>query len=170
MPKRRREAGRAKDPWVVGNLRQVAKFFRTGHSAVRHWFEDGAPGRKGEYDLAAIMAWRDERRARAVEAEGGDEALQAARTRKEIANANRVELAYKRDIRQVVDRQEMYARVRRVVDAAVAAFERAPGVLPTLLSDPDVEKRRAATRQWANDERMQMYRELTGEDEQQGTD
>ena len=140
------------EPWIVGSLADVARFFRVHPDTVRTWRRQGLPGDKGAWNLSAIVAWREGRRRATPEMiPGAAEGRFEADARKATADADLYEM--KRDQRRgdLIDVDTVTRVYARHATHARALWEQAPdrllGLLPATATGDDKRRFRAeATR------------------------
>jgi uncharacterized protein YicC (UPF0701 family) len=110
---------------VFGSAAEVAGHFGVSERAVHYWLSAGCPGQPGEYDAAAIAAWRDGRkkdeqsddnpRAKYLAARAERELLKLAKDRRELVEADAVRRLFARHI------HEAKAILGQLADRASAA-------------------------------------------------
>lgn len=122
-------------PNLVGTKAEVARHFGVSERTVSTWLNDGCPGepagpgRRGQYDLTTIAAWRDLRTAQA-----GDELMAGptspALERYRAARAGLAELDLLERNGTLLDRQkahEAHARMARILQTLGENLQRHHG-------------------------------------------
>lgn len=109
----------AKPAFVAHSLAEVAKFFGVHVQTVHDWVRDGMPGggvgkgKRGDYDLSKIAAWREEvRRAEQLSEAGAGDSPALERYR--AARAQREELALKSDRSELIPVNQVSEQLGRL--------------------------------------------------------
>lgn len=109
------------------SLSLVAEFFGRAIDTVKgEWRANGMPGKAGQWDLAEILAWRDQRRQHTATARATDQAVVEAERRRAIAAANREERRDKHEAEDLVEVDAVRRLFQQHVNAARSILEQVP--------------------------------------------
>lgn len=118
------KAGR---PWIVDSLAQVAEFFARSIDTIKgEWRANGMPGSARRWDLAQILAWRDERQQKTAAVRATDQGVVEAERRRAVAEANRAERRDRREAGDLVEVEEVRRLFAQHVNAARSILEQIP--------------------------------------------
>ncbi len=136
-------ASSTKPPWIVRSLAEVARFFGVHSQTPREWRSAGMPGKKNEWDLAAILRWRDDRAVAKEEL--------TPHARKALADAKIQELRYAKLEGSLVDVEAVRRLLVEHITTARALLDCIPeqvlGSLPASLGGDRLQTIRTAVRQ-----------------------
>ncbi|HUT91804.1 MAG TPA: hypothetical protein VMY37_20080 [Thermoguttaceae bacterium] len=121
---------RRRPPWKVGTQQEVADFFGKSLDTIKgEWRPKGMPGRAHHWNLAEILAWRDQRfgygDAPPPPVEGDETRAQAER-RRAIAEANLKEIRAREAAGELVPAEAVRRLFVQHVGEARAIFEQVP--------------------------------------------
>jgi phage terminase Nu1 subunit (DNA packaging protein) len=125
----------ATKPWIVSNMGLVADFFGVQPSTVRgDWRQAGMPGRKGQWNLKAILEWRDSRPSSQVAPRAASNGHpQSPSSRKQLAEslfaerkAERLQIEMQRLRGEVINRDDARRELAEILVIVKSRLESIP--------------------------------------------
>ena len=116
-------------PAVAATRADVAAYFAVHERTVATWLAAGCPGQPGQYDLAAISAWRND------QAAPNSESTDAPRARLARARAAREELRLGIDRGELLPAEPALRMIGRTVHEAKARLDQLPDQLLAIVAE-----------------------------------
>ena len=151
-------------PKTCETMAQVALALGVSPGSIKRWRSLGMPGKPGQWDLAAIEAWRAENIGASGRNDSGDEGRAEADRRKAWADARRAELRLQTEAGELIS-IDVVARVyARHATHARALWEQAPdrllGLLPATATGDEKRRFRAEATRIVEDVVHTFYADL----------
>ena len=113
-------------PWIVHSLQDAATFFNRSPETIKEWRTKGCPGGRAQYDLSAMLQWRDTHLSGSSSSGGSSAPRSSADRRKALADAALKEMKVEQMRGQLVDVDDTAREARHFHTHARALLEQLP--------------------------------------------